>query len=261
MERKPSRAIVSRKDQDFFKTGFPKYTTGEEEKGVDLWLITFTDVMALMLTFFVLLYSMSAPEEKKWSELTFAINKELGRYKSPELNAGQQDSISVNKIDLDPALNLDYLASLMRTSLGQIEGGGQVRMAVQPDRLVLVLPGSLFFENNDASGTLKEEGQRFLFQMAETLMRIRNGIEVTGVEYGVNGSAPSLWGNAALKASQIAGVLYDFGYTKPFGVRGQIMPVPSPAGAAGAGGNSDNAESTGPPSFIYLSILKSGAQM
>ena len=28
---------------------------------VPLWLITFTDVMALMLTFFVLLYAMSSP--------------------------------------------------------------------------------------------------------------------------------------------------------------------------------------------------------
>ena len=54
----------------------------EQEDEAPLWLITFTDIMALMLTFFVLLYSMSIPEVKKWEELTSSINKGFSKFYS-----------------------------------------------------------------------------------------------------------------------------------------------------------------------------------
>ncbi|MFP5516203.1 MAG: flagellar motor protein MotB, partial [Alphaproteobacteria bacterium] len=34
-----------------------------------LWLISFTDLISLMLAFFVLMYSMSEPEAERWTRL------------------------------------------------------------------------------------------------------------------------------------------------------------------------------------------------
>ena len=43
----------------------PAQVEKEKKKGkAPAWLVTFTDIMALMLTFFVLLYSMSVPEHE-----------------------------------------------------------------------------------------------------------------------------------------------------------------------------------------------------
>ncbi|MFP4387114.1 MAG: flagellar motor protein MotB, partial [Alphaproteobacteria bacterium] len=60
----------------------------DERSRVPLWLITFTDVMALMLTFFVLLYSMSSPQEEKWKEMTRGLTQKLNAFEAAEYNRG-----------------------------------------------------------------------------------------------------------------------------------------------------------------------------
>ena len=46
----------------------------EEEIKTDLWKDTFSDLMNLLLCFFVLLYSMSSVDEVKYSELVASMS-------------------------------------------------------------------------------------------------------------------------------------------------------------------------------------------
>ena len=78
-----------------------------------LWLITFTDVMALMLTFFVLLYSMSSPQEEKWEEMSKGLTKKLNVFNAADYKSGKQDVISLDKIDTMNALNVGYIKVLI----------------------------------------------------------------------------------------------------------------------------------------------------
>ena len=88
-------------EQDF--TGFHHYRnkSDEEEAVSSLWLITFTDIMALMLTFFVLLYSMAQPDVEKWSEMSAVINSNFSKYYAPKFESGTVDSITIDRVNID----------------------------------------------------------------------------------------------------------------------------------------------------------------
>ena len=74
-----------------------------------MWLVTFTDMRALMLTFFVLLYAMSIPKEDEWSQLTGAVQRQFATFSSQAFYAGAQDTIEIEKLDYSRALDLGYL--------------------------------------------------------------------------------------------------------------------------------------------------------
>lgn len=194
-----------------------------ENAAVPLWLITFTDIMALMLTFFVLLYSMSVPLEEDWEEFTSAMNKGLSKFQSPEWYQGPQDTVNIDKLDFSRALDLDYLESLVRELMVSNERLSNIVVIPQKTRLVLSLPSDLLFEAGQAEVTTK--GKRALFAIGGPLSRIRNRIEVIGHAdprpvQSQNSRFSSNWELSLARAANVSAVLENVGYARPIIVRG-----------------------------------------
>ncbi len=195
----------------------------EEGEEIALWLITFTDVVALMLTFFVLLYAMSIVKEDEWAEMTGAVNQEFGQFFSFSENSGTQDAIEIDKLDYAKALDLGYLESLIRDLIGKEEMLTDVTILKQRDRLIISMPSALLFDT--ASARISEEGKRALFSVGGALSRIRNGLEIVGnadprlIE---SGETPfnSNWELSLARAMAVAGVLRDVGYSRDMTVKG-----------------------------------------
>lgn len=202
----------------------PKRVADEEQEDVvPLWLITFTDIMALMLTFFVLLYSMSVPVEEKWEDFTSALNKGISRFESPKWYQGPQDTINIDRMDFSRALDLKYLESLVNGIVEKNERLSNVVVIPQRGRLVLSLPSNLLFESGKAEVTA--EGQRALFALGGALSRIRNRIEVIGhadprpigqsnTEFNSN------WELSLARATHVGAVLKNVGYGRTILPRG-----------------------------------------
>jgi chemotaxis protein MotB len=195
---------------------------GDEMKSSPLWLITFTDIMALMLTFFVLLYSMAEPDAEKWSGMTATINSNLSQYRSPEWNAGTVDAIMIERVDHRRALDLRYLSSIIRQALDQSGQGKDVLLFAQKDALVISMPHELLFEAG--SDEVQPAGQRMLFEIGGALEKIRNAIEIVGHAdprpLGENDAFTDNWDLSMARASAVAGVMSNVGYTRPITVRG-----------------------------------------
>jgi len=196
-------------------------TSVEEAKGESsesgLWLLTFTDVMALMLTFFVLLYSMVAPDEQKWEEMTSAVTSQFKKYYSEEWQSGQLDTVSIGRIDFKRALNLDYLKLVIQESIDGQERLENVSVLQNKDNLVIALPHDLLF---DAGATeVSEDGKRALFALAGNLSNIRNRIEVVG-HAGTTSGRSTNWEESLTRAINVARILADVGYRKDLTVRG-----------------------------------------
>lgn len=195
----------------------------DDQQTSPLWLITFTDVMALMLTFFVLLYSMSAPDAEKWSGMTATINNNFSKYRAPEWNAGSVDStIIIERVDHRRALDLRYLASIIKRALDRNGGAEGVLLFAQKDTLVISMPHDLFFE--PGRDDIGPEGQRMLFEIGGALEKIRNAIEIVGHAdprpMDDSENFDSNWELSLSRASAVAGVLANVGYTRPIHVRG-----------------------------------------
>lgn len=74
----------------------------QEEEGGGSWMDTYGDLVTLLLTFFVMLYSMASVAEDKWAELVKAFNKQFGTEKveqiviNPDLSSGEEPLDNTN---------------------------------------------------------------------------------------------------------------------------------------------------------------------
>ena len=190
---------------------------------VPLWLITFTDVMALMLTFFVLLYSMSSPQEEKWEEMSKGLTQKLNVFDAAEYRSGTQDVISLDKIDTSRALNIGYVKVLLSRLLAHKKIDGVVLIENQK-RLVLSLPSGLLFESGQVE--IADKGHQALFELGGILARVQNRIEVVGhsdprpITNQKNAPYKTNWQLSLARAAEVARVLKDVGYERNITVRG-----------------------------------------
>jgi len=189
----------------------------------NMWLVTFTDMMALMLTFFVLLYSMSAPQEEQWSEMSSALQGELQQFEAPRWYQGGQDAINIRKIEMSNGLNLDYLERLIESALNETDSLKDAVLLPQRDHMIIALPSDLLFAPGRAD--VGEQGQRALYVLGGVLSKIRNRIEVVGHTdprpiTSAESPFASNWELSVARAASVAGILSSVGYDKLVGVRG-----------------------------------------
>lgn len=222
MEREPSKAEKVGRVPSSSPYARVDMASDDDPAVPPLWLITFTDIMALMLTFFVLMYSMAMPEEERWSEMTAAINKNLNSDTAPSFNEGSQMSIVIDTIRINQAQDLGYLESVVRKALADNPQTKDVLIFPQSDRLVVSMPNELFFESGKAD--IQEQGKRILFELGGILQRIKNAIEIVGhadprpIETQ-DGAYRDNWDLSFARAMSVSSVLNNVGYTKPHTVR------------------------------------------
>lgn len=205
------------------KTGRRAGDIRETEKGSAIWLISFTDVMALMLTFFVMLFAMSEPEKEQWTDIMTALKSELNSYYGPAFSQGPQETINLDKIKLDRALDIGYLNLLIKSIVGESEYLSDAVINRQRDHLVISLPQNLLFRTGDAEPV--DEGLRALYALGGALSRIKNKIEIIGHADprpvgDRNEDFDSNWELSLARALNVAAVLENVGYDKDIIVRG-----------------------------------------
>jgi chemotaxis protein MotB len=194
----------------------------DDVSAVPLWLVTFTDVMALMLTFFVLLYSMSTPQEDKWEEIVDSLSYTEEIYDSAAREAGTQDYISLDKIEKKKALDPAYLQALIDNMLKENDISG-VMLIENRRRLIISLPAQLLF--NSGMADMKVEGKKLIFELGGVLSRVKNRIEVIGHAdpmpiSGSTGRYSSNWELSLARAASVSKALRDVGYERPMTIRG-----------------------------------------
>ena len=193
-----------------------------EAKGSSMWLISFTDVMALMLTFFVMLFAMSNPKQEEWQEFTQNIQKNFNRFYGRPLNRAAEDAVNIEKINFSQALDLNYLKALIVSLIDGEEALKGLKVIDTGRSLIIALPQDLLFQAGNA--TIKSEANQVLFTLADTLGRIKNRIEIVGhtdPRPVRGGSFPSNWELSLIRAMNVAAVLENVGYQQDVVVRGQ----------------------------------------
>lgn len=195
-------------------TGGPR-VTGMTRGAVarSIWLISFTDLICLMLAFFVLAFSMAEPLQQRWQALASSLAaRQIG------VRSGAVFNVSV----LDPRspINLDYLGILLK---GQFAGNPDLAGLVpvrQDDRVIIGLPDHLLFAADQA--TFTESGRGILFVLGGVLGRIGNRIEVAGhvdAESLPVASERDPWELSLARAVAVGTALHQAGYQRHLVVR------------------------------------------
>jgi chemotaxis protein MotB len=177
-----------------------------------VWLITFTDLVALMLAFFVMLFAMSNVKTSDWQNVIDSLSQTL-RPNLEKTVPASTSSFNIGTIFRGRATNLDYLASV----LGEVVDGDSLlslgRLMRLEDRLIIALPGDLLFQADDA--VLTERGRQALFVLGGVLRNIGNRIGVndhSAPPRAAGSDAQSNWEMSTMRAAVVANALRQSGY-------------------------------------------------
>jgi len=151
-----------------------------EHDNLERWLLTYADLITLLLGLFVILYAMSKVDAEKFRAVAGALNKVFNVGK-PQHQGGvlpklpkPTDALNENEEKALFALK-NHIAELLQSSA---ERGLNVEMTINERGLVIHLSEQLFFDSGRAD--LKPEGQRSLDQVAVALLEIPNEIRIEG---------------------------------------------------------------------------------
>lgn len=108
-------------------------------KKAPVWLISFTDVIALMLTFFVLLYAMSAPDIEKFDRKLGMTDSATASYSRLRQEAGADEGLNIRSQEEESGEDLDYLFSLLRENLADYDPGAQPIVRRQGSEIIIDL--------------------------------------------------------------------------------------------------------------------------
>jgi|GEM_PF-228197 len=196
------------------------------------WMITFTDLIALMLTFFVLLYSMSSLEKQKWRELVGAFSEQLNTMTPSD--APRPTVVLQIKKEQDPApgADLDYLEPILIEQLAADPELSALSLRRGRRGVVLSLPAGSVFDGAGAGTTAA--ARRLAYPLARLLANLGNSIELTVVTRSdvVEPGFRSPWAFALARAESVSDLLAHAGYDGPLIARAAVAdPSRDPAGA------------------------------
>lgn len=174
-------------------------------ENVDRWLLTYADMITLLVALFIMLYSMSAVNQEKFGALASSMRREFQAL--PEHNGGKV--VGTGNV-VDPIeQQVVYLQQFLR------EKGLQTQVLVRHEERGLVISllsdGTLF---DLGSADLKPSARQVLDRVAEVLRAVPNPVLIEGhtdnlpirtVQY------PSNWELSAARAAQVLRYLVQKG--------------------------------------------------
>ncbi len=202
------------------------------EKGAPKWMVTFSDLITLILVFFILLFSMSQIDIVKFKAIaeSFKQKQILEFYPSvipfenpsaaPDVqknddlvdnNENQTDELS--KVDKGETSEDDSLENLLTDIQEYVSEHdlSDVAVATRSERgVVLVLQEQVLFNSGEA--TLKKESYSFLNKLAELLQEIPNAVKIEGHTDNRpirTYKFPSNWELSSSRASSVIRFLID----------------------------------------------------
>ncbi len=212
------------------------------EEGAPLWTVTFGDMMSLLLTFFILLFSMSELKVEKFMLARHRCAKRsAARPRSPRRTrlrhhggrAGRRHptGAAAGGSEIDEIVDA-YMTMITERLSEFVEGRGlEESITIERDGQGVYLrmeTGALFASG---SATLQPEGRAALVELAEVTSGISVRVLVSGHtdnEPVVGGPFPSNWELSAARAAGVARTLVEHGQD-PVRVRaesyGEYRPI------------------------------------
>lgn len=197
------------------------YNISAEDGGSPMWMLTFTDLVCLMLTFFVMLFAMSVPDEDNWKKVTSALTLSDTPIDPEDVAPRPDADRNITVLDVPQAANLDYLIALLREKLNNAEEKPDLLFRRSADGLVISLPGDSLFDSGSAE--LSDKGRGVIQPLAQLLGGIDNQVRLFGHSDPTPlraGPYPSNWELSLARAITVARFLRSGGYRQDMVIAG-----------------------------------------
>jgi chemotaxis protein MotB len=161
---------------------------GGGHENAERWLLTYADLITLLMVFFVVLYSMSSADSSKWQEVSLALQQAFnvgvlqGQSSTTLSNGGSsavveppvESLISDNEVPQVIRIN-DKIAAVLAVITSQTP---DVSVGIDREGIVIRLSGSYLFDSGRAE--LKPNSMAVLDAIATELRPLDNEIRIDG---------------------------------------------------------------------------------
>ncbi|MFT6559257.1 flagellar motor protein MotB [Sneathiella sp.] len=182
-----------------------------------MWLTSLADLLALLLAFFVLLFSMNEVKSDSWQDILNTLGYRLNT-QTEATDDGLTAEKNVELFTEQKAFDLDYLENIISEKIRSSTELNNVEVFKSEDRLVLSFIGNTYFPSgvNEVSPKL-EDGVRIL---GESFRYVKNRVEVYGHTDPTQALNPQTlldnnWGLSLARALAVADNLTKAGYSFP----------------------------------------------
>lgn len=174
--------------------------------------MTFADLVSLLITFFVLLYSMKQVDQSQWDEIRGALTGVFAEEEAVVVIRPDQFQTAQSLPDM-PGDSLPYLEGVLRSEFAEIQTLQNVSLQFNPDHdtLKLTFTGQdIFMENRT---TLHREGRLAIIKLADKLRHLDNRIQVIGhaAPQPVAGQERTPWAEAMERATEVTTLFHERG--------------------------------------------------
>jgi chemotaxis protein MotB len=196
-----------------------KKSDGGGGGGAPAWMSTYGDMVTLLLCFFVLLYSFSTIDAKKFDEMAksmkVAFNIQRGGMSYTQRGSldagalGEGPGDAARETDSDQTYNSKEVLALVQSVLKD-EAQDGVTVSVNDRGVVISMSERLLFD--EGSAKLHPESLRILYKIGSVLNRIPNQISVEGhTDSGIPLRSIYIdnWGLSAARASRVTAYLNE----------------------------------------------------
>ncbi len=185
------------------------------------WLLTFTDLVALMLAFFVLLFAMTQIEQRKWKGLVESLASDLNVLHKVETT---QPAVEYHPEEdaVVPGADLDYLTPVIRQQVAAHPLLARATIHRSARRLVISVPAGLLYRPGAVA--LAPQARDIGSALGSVLRNLSNRIAVEA-HLARSGAAPAKrgdWELALARAAAFTGILIRAGYRGPIVAHGMV---------------------------------------
>ena len=206
----------------------------QEAENSERWLLTYSDLITLLMIFFVVMYASSTISDTKYSQLSKSLNTVLAGGSKPLGNDSSTSSTdgasSGSTPEMTEAQKLSELKSNVDSILAQSGVGTSVQTNIEERGLVITFSDSVFFESGQAA--IRPELRGTVDKLAVSLKSMTNSIRVEGHTDNVpvkNGNFSSNWQLSAVRAANVVQYLIEVNGLPPTklsaGGYGEYKPI------------------------------------
>lgn len=183
------------------------------------WILTYADMVTLLLTFFVLLFSMSTIDTQQFTENFSAIKSALSGQESKTATSkitAKEASVLVEQIQMRRQIEQAQQRVFQDVKLLQTTQGveGVVSAKLDKGKITLRMPSEVLFDSGSA--TLKPEGREVIMRMKNFFIKYPDQmINIKGytddIPPGQGSRFQDNWELSALRAVNVLRVLVSMG--------------------------------------------------
>lgn len=153
----------------------------ECEAGAPKWMVTYGDLMSLLLTFFVLLVSFSSMQESKFKAAMGSLQAALGVLESDPFIAVNLETMTVNIPTLGKDLGMNEIEGMMDELIEIVEQAkmmDQIKVTKERGRIKIEISSPILFQSGKAE--LKDDFKKILNQLGNLFKKTDSYIRVEG---------------------------------------------------------------------------------